>query len=130
MSKDYLIFSLLFIVIIYFYDEYWRISIVLFCFVYKKSEKKKLSICVYWEAKKRRIGISKTEHYTFVFSFFFLACLDEWKRRARTHLQIHREKKEKCYGETLLAIITLPTNDCALARKKTEIRENVKLTTK
>ena len=82
-------------------------------------------ICIYCGAKEKRIGISKTEHHTFVFSFFRL--LKRMKKKSK-NTQIHGEKN-KGYGETLLAIITRLTNGCASARKN-EIKENVKLTTK
>jgi len=93
----------------------------------------KWEICLYMyrlksEGKKNRNLKDGTLYIRFL--VLSLAYLDEWKRRARTHIQIHRAKKEKCYGETLLAMITRPTNGCALARKKSEIRENVNLTTK
>ncbi len=52
-----------------------------------------------------------------------LAYLDEWKRGARTHIQIHRAKEEKCYGETLLAMITRPTNGLRWREKKRNKRE-------
>jgi hypothetical protein len=77
---------------------------------------RKMRIYIYGEAKKRNLK-DGTLHIRFL--VLSLAYWDEWKRRARTHTYKYiEEKKEKCYGETLLAMITRPTSGCAMARKK------------
>ncbi len=73
---------------------------------------------------------SQRRNTTHSFSRSFACLLRRMKKKSKNTHKYTEEKKEKCYGETLLAMITRPTNGCALARKKNEIRENVNLTTK
>ena len=82
----------------------------------------RLSLSLFVPSEKKRNLEDGTLYYRFVFSFFHL--FDESEKEEQEHISIlyiyeyGEEQREKCYAETLLAIITRPTNGLCVGKKK------------